>query len=417
MRAPLLAPLLAFLLWLLATAAAAHNLQDSWSSWSWEPGPDGLLLRAQAQIPAATQRDAWPGLTPQQLQRRWLQHAQRGLRPPPGCIPQTQAPQTQVALRDDGSLAARLAWLCPPQVPLWPFPVEADLLFEQLPRHLHLALAPATGWTSLLDGPGQLLLPVADGGLGASSLNLLGSYLAVGWEHILSGWDHLAFLLAMILVSRLRLTLLWAITGFTLGHSLTIAAATLGWVQPRASWVEALIGFSVFLLALEGLRGQAGAPRVREGLYLLAAALALGLVLLGDTAPGRLWALCGLLLFGYSHLRLLEHAQEARGPAPDRLLIAVTSLFGLAHGLGFAGVLASRGLPPGGEIPALLGFNLGVEFGQLFFVALVWLALVLGRRAASFGKNLAAAAPAARALASAALLGLGGFWFLARVAA
>lgn len=177
-------------------------------------------------------------------------------------------------------------------------------------------------------------------------------FVPIGAAHILEGADHLLFVLAFVLlVSRLR-RLAGALTGFTLGHSLTLGAATLGLVQVPPALAEALIALSVLVLAAEVAR------------------------------PRETWT--------------------RRHPG------VVAAAFGLLHGLGFAGALSAL-LPPGaGVVGALLGFNLGVELGQLAFVA-----ALLGLR------RLLPAAVAARArpVGVLAMGSLAGFWLWARVAA
>ncbi len=148
-----------------------------------------------------------------------------------------------------------------------------------------------------------------------------GSYLRLGVEHILGGVDHLLFVLALLLLLRGARRLVATISCFTLAHSLTLAAASLGFVHVSQAPVEAVIALSIVLVALEILRDEP----IRSGL-------------------------------------------TARTP----WLMAFA--FGLLHGFGFAGALREIGLP-GQAIPlALLSFNLGVELGQLALVAL-WVAL------------------------------------------
>jgi hypothetical protein len=154
------------------------------------------------------------------------------------------------------------------------------------------------------------------------------SYGALGVEHILGGVDHLLFVLALLLIVRRGGRLVATVTAFTLAHSVTLAAATLGWVHVPGPPVEALIALSIVFVAGEvahGLRGRSG---------------------LTARAP---W----LAAFG----------------------------FGLLHGLGFAGALAEVGLPPRAIPLALLAFNVGVELGQLAFVAAALGALAVLRRA------------------------------------
>jgi len=148
-------------------------------------------------------------------------------------------------------------------------------------------------------------------------LAVAGAYLMHGIEHILFGYDHLLFVLALILIVRSRRVLLLTITAFTIAHSITLALATLGAVHVPRPPVEAAIALSILLLACETIRLEKG------------------------------------------HVSF-----TARWPW------AVAFSFGLLHGFGFATALTDIGLPKG-DIPlALFTFNIGVEFGQLLFIVL-----------------------------------------------
>lgn len=151
------------------------------------------------------------------------------------------------------------------------------------------------------------------------SLGLLerfSDYFDLGVDHILSGLDHLLFVFALVLLIRKPGPLIAAITSFTIAHSLSLAAATLGWIVVPAPAVEAIVALSIVVLAAELAQ-----------------------------PPGR-------------GMRLTE-----RRPS------TVAFLFGLLHGLGFASALLELGLPRA-DIPfALFAFNIGVEAGQLMFVA------------------------------------------------
>jgi hydrogenase/urease accessory protein HupE len=149
-----------------------------------------------------------------------------------------------------------------------------------------------------------------------SAWNVAGSYLVLGGEHILGGIDHLLFVIALLLIVRVRRQILLTISAFTVAHSITLGAATLGWVHVPAPPVEAMIALSIVFVAAEivhVLRGNAG---------------------LTARAP---WV--------------------------------VAFSFGLLHGFGFAGALAQVGLPEKAIPIALLTFNVGVEIGQLLVVA------------------------------------------------
>ncbi|MBP6627296.1 MAG: HupE/UreJ family protein [Arenimonas sp.] len=156
----------------------------------------------------------------------------------------------------------------------------------------------------------------------ASALDVARTYFFLGVEHILLGFDHLLFVLGLLFLVGSGKQLVGTVTTFTVAHSLTLAGATLGWVYAPQAPIEAVIALSVMFLAAEILHRARG----QEGL-------------------------------------------TARAPW------LVAFVFGLLHGFGFAGALSDVGLPEQ-DIPlALLFFNVGVEVGQLAFIAAVVLLL------------------------------------------
>jgi hydrogenase/urease accessory protein HupE len=155
---------------------------------------------------------------------------------------------------------------------------------------------------------------------------VLTDYFRLGFEHILTGPDHLAFVLGLMLLVAGRRRLIQTITAFTLGHSVTLSLAALGLTRVAPGPVEFAIALSVLMLALEVARPVSDPPGAMRR---------------------RPWL--------------------------------VASTFGLLHGMGFAGALTQVGLP-GEEIPlALFSFNIGIEFGQIVFVLGVLLAARLAR--------------------------------------
>jgi len=144
------------------------------------------------------------------------------------------------------------------------------------------------------------------------------AYLVLGVQHILGGVDHLLFVLALLLIVRGGRRIFITITAFTLAHSITLVAATLGWVRVPGPPVEAMIALSIVFVAAEVVHGLRGKP--------------------------------GL---------------TARAPW------VVAFSFGLLHGFGFAGALAEVGLPQKAIPIALFTFNVGVEVGQLLFIAAI----------------------------------------------
>jgi len=199
----------------------------------------------------------------------------------------------------------------------------------------------------------------------ASRVDVVLTYVRLGVDHILQGADHLLFVFALLLLIADRWRLLGAVTAFTVAHSLTLAAATLGWLVLPAPPVEALVALSIMLLAAELLQREGDCHRLSE------------------RYP---W----IVAFG----------------------------FGLLHGLGFARALLEVGLPQG-EVPlALFAFNVGVEIGQLLFIGFVLLVGSQLRRL--YPATLASAlAPHGRGLAGMgyAIGGIAGYWFVARIAA
>lgn len=236
------------------------------------------------------------------------------------------------------------------------------LLFARDPQHRSLV--------TLRDG-GQVSTAVASPAAdtvrsGARARTPFLDFLREGVHHILIGYDHLAFLLSLLLPAvLLRERRQWRpaprmrgalghiagiVTAFTLAHSLTLSAAALGWITPASRWVEAAIAASVLLAALNNVR-----PVVVQ----------------------RAW----IVAFG----------------------------FGLVHGFGFAGALSELGLPAGARVLALLGFNLGVELGQLAVVAMVLPVLFALRKRPWYAR-------VAMPLASLGLAALAAWWLAQRLA-
>jgi hydrogenase/urease accessory protein HupE len=192
-------------------------------------------------------------------------------------------------------------------------------------------------------------------GAPARASGVAATYSRLGIEHILTGVDHLLFVLALILLTDSLWRLVRTVTAFTLAHSLTLALATLGVVRVPQAPVEATIALSIVFAAAEVVRRREGGSRL------------------------------------------------------DPWLIAFA--FGLLHGFGFAGALREVGLPPGAIVPALFFFNVGVEAGQLLFIAAV---LLIGRAL----RRLPVPRPAwGWRVLPYAIGGTAAFWLMERIAA
>lgn len=178
------------------------------------------------------------------------------------------------------------------------------------------------------------------------------TYIPVGFDHIVpKGLDHILFVLGLFFLSTRLRPLLWQVSAFTLAHTVTLALGALGYVNIPSSIVEPIIAASIVFVAVENIFSQ-GLSRWRP---------------------------------------------------------VIVFLFGLLHGLGFASVLGEFGLPEDGFVPALIGFNVGVELGQLFVIAVAFLLVGLW-----FGRK-----PWYRARiavpASAAIAAVGAWWVVERV--
>ena len=174
------------------------------------------------------------------------------------------------------------------------------------------------GYTGLIDG-GETTDPIAlAGGSAMTGWQTFAFYIPVGFEHIVPlGWDHILFVLGLFFLSTKMRPLLIQVSAFTLAHTITLALAALGIVTVPGEIVEPLIAASIVFIAVEN-------------------------IVMKNITPWR-----PVVVFG----------------------------FGFLHGLGFASVLGEYGLPEGTFIPALIGFNIGVEVGQLFVIAIAFAAV------------------------------------------
>jgi len=224
-------------------------------------------------------------------------------------------------------------------------------------------------------------------------------YLISGIEHILSGWDHLAFLLGLLLLFQGR-NLVIAITGFTIGHSLTLGLGAMNILRVHSEMVEILIGFSILLLAIEKFfKHQYELNNVIKNFGFALIAL-FPLAAFGLLEPLLIF---GLALFITIYLSLTYHYSSQWGP------LMITIFFGLIHGLGFASSIAEVGLPQDRLWQIILSFNLGVELGQLVvaFAILGLLALAKNYFSTSNYSSI-------HNFTGAVVFSMGTFWFVSR---
>ena len=228
-------------------------------------------------------------------------------------------------------------------------------------------------------------------------------FIRMGMMHIFTGVDHMSFLLGLVLISRRLRDLVFVVTGFTIGHSLTLALAVTGVLRPHAEYIDALVALTIALIGAENIVVQTRQPKlvavgVAACLGLMAALQFLGF----GGLPSLL--LLGAGLFTANYLLISGNIRDA-----GRLRILVTLVFGLIHGFGFAADLLELQLPTQRLAELLVGFNLGVEVGQLALVAGATLLVMALRRL-----RLALPRPVVVDVASSFLVALGVYWFVSR---
>ena len=290
-----------------------------------------------------------------------------------------------------------------------PDTIRFTAMFEAAPSHVHYSKLHRDGF-QLGESLFTNSVDVWDiSTLESGASYTFASFLWIGIEHIAGGIDHIAFLMGLLLIAGSVGRSIIAVTGFTLGHSISLAAAVLGYLHADSQLVEAFIGFTVALVAVEYFLLRRSAVR-GYALACLAIAWLTGLIAVaaGFLEVRALFAYVGFGIFAACYLLIAHRTESADRRGATLLLFVATCCFGLVHGFGFAGFLMETGLLGTALFVPLLGFNLGVEIGQLILVGIALLAgLLIGRR-------LPTALPQ---IAAASLCGIGVFWFVSRTIA
>ena len=189
-----------------------------------------------------------------------------------------------------------------------------------------------------------------------------GSFFNTGMNHILSGYDHLLFILGLLLIVSHFRKLILVITGFTIGHSLTLSLAVFDLIQINSKLVEALIGYTIMFVGLEYFTKKNN-NIVSSVIFVILLNLLLLIVslMLGISLSSAL--ILGIVIFSISYLFFINNYKKE-----NKFIVIITIIFGLIHGLGFGGFLLGSGINDENIVSGLLGFNLGVEFGQIAFI-------------------------------------------------
>jgi len=381
-------------------AACAHTLSRSLSEWRIEANE----LVVTARLPVVELARARPevlgrqaaGLVSDPAARAWIAGlAMAGLRPDleDGACSSSAEP----ALWADGPGHVTVRWSvrCEPHPPP---AVRCEVFFDLAPSHLHLLRIVGDGIhaeAAVTAGQRRVEVPTEPVERTRPSF---WSFLRTGMVHVAGGWDHMAFVVALMLLGGGLLQLAGIATGFTLGHSVSLGLAASGVVHSNTALVETFVGLSTAYVALECFyvwAGKTGRRRILVFALVLCVAVE---TLAAPAAPG--WskvAGAGAALFCFCHLLLHSHGTVA---ARQRMAVAV--LFGLVHGLAFAGAFAEE-LEGASLLVGLLGFNVGIELAQLAVVVVTVAALRLTARLAGARAERALAACTAAVVLTAGL--------------
>ena len=349
-----------WLLLLMPMAASSHTLSESHSNWR----IDGRIVHLTFTVPdAEARRLAAPG-EPMPGENaigtylaRHVQVRSNGT----DCVLQ-QPPESLSAT--PGMHRFEFTFQCAADRN---FELGSSAFFELVPSHTNYAqIQTAAGdyVEQLITRDRQVLDVTQVSGRELESAGFL-SYVRLGIQHIFTGVDHQAFLIGLIMLSRRLKDLVFVITGFTVGHSLTLALAFTGVLRPHGEYIDALIGLTIALVGSEIAARNSGRPGfIALGLACLLALMAGGSLAGAGGLPALLLAGAGLAASSY--LMISGRVHDA-----VQLRVAVTVVFGLIHGFGFAAGLLEMRLPAQNLAELLFGFNLGVEMGQVTLVLVV----------------------------------------------
>jgi hypothetical protein len=383
-----------------ATAAHAHTLSESLSAWR----IDGDTVRLQFTVPELEAKRITP--SGKDLPSSGQLGAYLAAR-----VDAEAAGESCAIAEGPRALAASVGYFrydfvfrCPSAKDI---KIHSSAFYDLVRSHTNFArIEDSSGrfFEQILTVDHQKIDVTADAAGGGMENASLLTYVGMGIMHIFTGIDHMSFMLGLVLISRRVRDLLFVVTGFTLGHSLTLALAVTGILRPDAQYIDALVALTIALIGAENIGDGTHRPLpVATGLGAILFLMALGRYFdLGVTLP--LLLLVGGGIFSISYLMLTGQMRDA-----GRVRLLVTLVFGLIHGFGFASNLLEMKLPAHRLAQLLVGFNLGVEIGQVTVVLgallIAWL-LVRAR--------LAMPRPLFTDLAAAFLVGEGLCWFVER---
>tara|TARA_Y100001949_G_scaffold174582_1_gene182330 strand:+ start:73 stop:1311 length:1239 start_codon:yes stop_codon:yes gene_type:complete len=382
---------------------SAHQRSESYSKWVTVKGEDNYSVSVSFTI-RLSNLNKLEGPLIRGWENRISSYVISSFTTDPNCFRRDEA--RVVSSREDDVVKISWLFLCESNLQ----EIQNNVFFDKDPSHSHIARLESEGNLSIE----KLFTNEArnwkiENGLSSkqnSKSSSFKDYISLGIKHISTGYDHLAFLFGLLLLNQRFKTLLLAITGFTLGHSLTLSLAALNYVKPVSGFIEALIGFTIALVGFEFLLRQS-----RQSLnYInpLICVLSLFFLLYFFISDGRyILGILGLFLFTICYLTLVSKNFSYF------FSLFIASIFGLIHGFGFGGFLFEIGFSEENLLKALFGFNLGVEIGQLLAIGLfliIGLAIIqLNSRHQKYIKSYI------NPILATVLVSLGTYWFLDRI--
>lgn len=339
---------------------SAHQRSESYSKWVIEKGEDNYSVNVSFTI-RLSNLNKLEGPLMKGWEDRISSYIISSFTTDSNCFMNNEA--RIFTSREDDIVKISWLFLCESNLKV----IQNNVFFDKDPTHSHIARLDSYGnlSTEKLFTSGARNWKIENDLLSKenSKSSSFKDYISLGIKHISTGYDHLAFLFGLLLLNQRFNTLLLAITGFTLGHSLTLSLAALNYVKPVSSFIEALIGFTIALVGFEFIvrKSRQSLNYIKPLIFILL----LFFLLYSFITDGRyILGILGLFLFTSCYLTLVSRNFS------NLFSLFIASIFGLIHGFGFGGFLFEIGFSEDSLMKALLGFNLGVEIGQLLAMSI-----------------------------------------------
>lgn len=389
---------------LVPLSARAHTLSESFSSWQLSSNS----VHVEYMVPDREAKRLSPSGRDLPSSRRLGSYLAAHVAVTAEHRPCTRASGPHALSSATGFQRVELNYSCPGAADIQ---LQSTAFFDVVSTHTNFARIQAADGTVFEQVLTKDKTQIDASGHGSQSIlqnaGLL-TFIEMGIMHIFTGVDHMSFMLGLVLISKRLRDLLFVVTGFTIGHSLTLGLAVTGILRPNGQYIDALVALTIALIGAENIGDSTRQPLpVAAGLGGLLLIFALARMLGLDAVALPTLLLLGGGVFAGCYLMMTGQLSD-----PGRVRVIVTLVFGLIHGFGFASNLLEMDLPRNRLAELLFGFNVGVEIGQVTVVlAALLIASLLVRIRLSIPR------PLFGDIAAAFLVGEGLFWFVTRTIA